>query len=364
MTMHHIVCDGWSIELIRRELPRLLPGAGTEPARPSATYFDFVRWQRALLAGPEGARLCDFWREELSGGQLPKLDLPADRPRPSVPTYRGGSCPLPFPPSLAARLRTLAREEGGTLFPVLLAGFFAWLHRATGQVELVVGTPTAGRDRVEFMDVIGYFVDPVAVRVRIDPDRGFRELLRRVRTAAMRALEHRDLPFGLLVEKLRPGRDPARSPIFDVLFNFLSPGEAASGDRPEPFDGPQADGKFDLTLTILDQGDALAGSLGYSADLFDEATARRFAGQLAAMLEQVSAEPDPPLGTGLRPEMNPEGLVPVLSGRPLDDPDALRPVHERFELRAAATPDRIAVVAGERRLTYGELNGLANGLAR
>ncbi len=364
ITMHHIVCDGWSLELIRRELPPLLPGSAGEPPLPLATYFDFVKWQRDMLSGPDGVRLRSFWSEQLSEGRLPTLDLPTDRPRPTLPTYRGGSCPLVIPAPLSTRLRAISREEGVTLFTVLMAGFFAWLNQVAGQDDLVVGTPTAGRDQREFMSVVGYFVEPVAVRMRIDPERGFRSLLREVRETVLRAIEHRDMPFALLVETLQPARDPSRSPVFDVLFNFLSQSSAAPDDRLNALDGPQADGKFDLTLTILEQDDVLTGALGYSADLFEESTVQRFATQFVARLEDVVTDPDAPLRQIRQPEATAECLVPILVGRPLDDPDRLRPVHERFERQAVTTPDHVAVIAGAARITYGELNRLANGLAR
>jgi amino acid adenylation domain-containing protein len=390
ITMHHIVCDGWSIELIRRELPRLLPKpwsdqraderAGqqtnrnpvsssprpesTVEPRPSATYFDFVRWQRAMLTGPDGARLRNFWNDQLSGGQVPTLDLPTDRIRPDLPTYEGGSCPLAIPDPLPTRLRSLAHEEGATLFAVLLAAYFAWLHQITSQDDIVVGVPTAGRNQSQFMDVVGYFVEPVAVRVQIDPDLGFRSLVRKTRETASRAIEHRDLPFALLVEHLRPAREPSRSPIFDVLFNFLSVGPVASDNENDRLDGPQGDGKFDLTLTILEHGDALDGSVSYRADLFDASTVRRFAGQFVSRLADLANDPDQPLGAIHRPAVTHENLVPIFLGRPLDDPDRLPPVHERFERHALAAPDRVAVTSGAVRLTYGQLNRLANGLAR
>ncbi|HEV2844742.1 MAG TPA: condensation domain-containing protein, partial [Thermoanaerobaculia bacterium] len=213
---HHTVVDFGSVATIARDLAALWGGPRPEAAAESGPYEEYVRWQRERLAGPEGERLRAFWRERLEG--LPDLDLPTDRPRPPVPSFRGLAAGAALPPAVAERLETLARELGTTLQAVLLAGWSAWLHRVSGQDGFAVGVPTHGRSRSRFAETVGYFVNPVAVRARTQGDPGFRELLERTRDELFGALEHADDPFPRLAAELRPVRDPARSPLFQTIF--------------------------------------------------------------------------------------------------------------------------------------------------
>jgi amino acid adenylation domain-containing protein len=365
VTLHHIVCDGWSLELILRDLRRLAAGHedNETPPPPEHTYHDFVRWQRALLAGPEGERLWAYWRQQLAEPR-PVLALPTDRPRPAVQTYRGGSVAVAPPPALAGRLRALAAAEGATLSTTLMAAFVTLLHRYTDQRDLQVGMPQAGRGRPEMAEVVGYFVDPLVIRVRIGEGWTFRELLRDLKRTVLDAFAHADFPFALLVEKLSPERDSSRSPLFDVTFNHLSLKAArrARGESGlEVFDIPQADGKFDLTLTIADDEPGLTASFGYNLDLFERQTVARLADCFVTLLEGLAADPEERLDR--LPLMRlPEGtLPPVKQGKPLAREPKL--VHRLFEERAADRPDAPAVQAGGAVLTFGELNRRANGLA-
>jgi len=281
---------------------------------------DFVRWQRALVGSPAGDRLWAFWQARLAEPRA-CLDLPTDRPRPAVQAYRGDSVRVDVPAPLASALDRLARAESVTRHVLLLSAFLALLHRWTRQRDLVVGTPTAGRSQPEFAPVAGYFVDPLVVRARVDEGVTFAGLLAEVKRINADALAHADFPFALHVERLRVDRDPSRSPIFDVTFNFLSRRAAAAArapgapEAPEMFDIPQADGKFDLTLTVIDDDDGMRAALGFNTDLFERATIERAGAWLVRLLEDVCHDPRRPvdalaLGDG-------RAAGPALAGRAL-----------------------------------------------
>ncbi|MDP1569398.1 MAG: amino acid adenylation domain-containing protein [Vicinamibacterales bacterium] len=361
VTMHHIATDAWSFEILRREIEAaaLAIGRGetwTPPALP-ARYRDYVFWQRAVIESAEGARLWAYWAETLAEPRA-VLDLPADRPRPAVPTYRGRSVTASCPPELARALTALARERAVTLHTLLLAGFAALLHRWTRQADLVVGTPTAGRSQPEWAPLVGYFVAPVPVRIRVPEAATFEGLLASTKSAAAGALAHADLPFPLMVERLKVDRDPSRSPIFDVTFNFLSRRAAGDGGlRDLPL--AQADGKFDLTLTVVEEGDALRAAFGYNVDLFDQSTIERLAESLIVLLTAAAADPDQaldalPLGAA--------AAAPAIAGR-MGDQARLVPVPEAVAAWAARTPDAIAVAGPDGTLTYRELLHRADAIA-
>jgi len=348
VAMHHIVADGWSLEVIRRELPALRDGAAL-PAL-AWSYHDYVRWQRAMLEGADGERLWQFWREQLAA-PLPRLDLPADRPRPPLQTFNGASLAFELP----AALRALARAEGVTVNVVVMAALLVLLHRLTGDDDIVVGVPTAGRGRAELSTLVGYFVDPVVVRARIAAGDSFRAFVHELRGTFLQAIAHRDFPFALLVERLRVDRDPSRSPLFDVSFNFLSRHEAA----PDAADVPQSEGKFDLTLTVIEEEESLAASFGYNTDLFDAATVARFAESLMSIARVVAGDPEHPIAA--IPLQPPRAFEPVLHGRRIDD---LPLVWERFADEAARNAGAPAVTADGVTLTYGELHQRALAFAR
>ena len=215
LAVHHAVCDFWSLALAARELAALY--AGEDLDAPGLQYSDFVDWQADLLAR-RGERLWSYWREALDG--VPDLDLPADRPRPPVQTWRGLSRAVELPADLAAALRGLAAARGATLFVALLAAFQAQLGRYAGQDDFAVGTPTAGRGAPEWAGVVGYFVNPVALRADLAGDPPFRSLVDRARRTVLAGLEHADLPIALLAERLRPLRDPARPPLFQAMLTL------------------------------------------------------------------------------------------------------------------------------------------------
>ncbi len=363
LTLHHIRCDGWSLELMRRELNALAaPDAAPLPPAPVVTYHDYVHWQRALLDGDTGERLWEFWRGQLAG-PLPLLDLPGDHPRPPIQRYDGASCALDLSLALSQSLQQLAQAEGATRFELLLAAFFTLLHRCTGQDDLLVGAPHAGRNRPEFAPLVGYFVNPLVLRAAVDPGMSFRGLLRDVRERVRAAIDHAEFPFPLLVQRLQPERSPDRSPIFDVSMNYhtlRSPADSRGADAAEMIEIPQADGKFDLTLNIVEEGDRLHGALGYNRTIFDAATVRGWADAFTALLHGVVAQPDATLAT--LPLQMARGLTPALAGpQRIIAPEQM--LHLRFAAQAAQRPNAPAVADEHKTLTYAELDRRAAALA-
>ncbi|HXO19767.1 MAG TPA: condensation domain-containing protein, partial [Thermoanaerobaculia bacterium] len=296
-TIHHIVADGWSLEIFVRELSALYGAAVA--ARPAplpelpVQYADFARWQRRWLGAEALAPQIDYWRRQLAGAPA-SLDLPTDRPRPAVERARGAQLAVPLPAGLVPALQARAREQGATLFMILFAAFAALLHRVTGEDDVLVGTPVANRNRAELENLIGFFVNTLVLRADLADDPPFAELLARVREAALGAYGHQDVPFERLVEELQPERSLARSPLFQVAFvvaaeraETLAPGLVLT---PLPVDSGTA--KFELTLALLEGDAGWTASLEYKTDLFDAATIRRLFGQLQTLLEGVAADPE------------------------------------------------------------------------
>ncbi|HVR96249.1 MAG TPA: amino acid adenylation domain-containing protein, partial [Thermoanaerobaculia bacterium] len=374
LVVHHLVADFWSLALMARELGALYRREAL-PAL-AATYADHVERERRLLAGPAGERLWAYWKDQLSG-EVPDLDLPADRPRPPFQSWRGGSVALPLDVDLAA----LARRQGITLFTALLAGFEAVLHRWTGQEDFVVGSPSAGRSTADLAGVAGYFVNTLPLRADLAGDPSFRELLGRAGETVSGALAHDGLPFPLIAERLRPERDPARSPLFQAMLVFQRshrPEERAWGAFALGEAGARADllglpvesialaerrVPFDLTLTVAEGAEGLTASLQYVADLFDRTTAARLTSHLRTLLAAAVADPAQPLSElPLLSEAERRQLLEWGSGA-AEAPAAKALLHQLFEAQAERTPEAVALVAGEERLTYRELDAWAESLA-
>jgi amino acid adenylation domain-containing protein len=397
LVIHHIAIDGWSLFQLLEELGEsyALERAGEPVALPppASRYTDFVRWQEDLLSGPDGARLEAYWLERL-GGEPPVLELPSDRPRPRHKTYRGASHAFTIDEDLTSRIQELGRREGVTLFMTLLAGFEALLQRHSGQDDILIGTSTLGRSRPEFVDVVGYFVNPVVLRADLSGDPTFRELLGRVRVNVLGALEHQDYPLPLLVERLQAKRDPSRSPLFDVTFTLrrsqrfdfrrvasvnghegASPmGAPSVGERGmlldvgglslESFPLEQPVARFDIEFQMLEADGLLSVLMQYNADLFDQATMERMGARFVRLLRAASSMPEARLSDlawmpeAERHQVLAEWNPPVGSWRPR------RCVHEWIEEQMARSPEAVAATLAGRRLTYAELNRRANQLAR
>ncbi|MFE8938095.1 amino acid adenylation domain-containing protein [Streptomyces sp. NPDC007872] len=370
LVLHHTVGDGWSMPVLWRELSDAYAALrrGERPVPPAlpVQYGDYAHWQQRRLAEGAADRGIAHWRERLA--DLPSLELPTDRPRPHVRTGAGGSLAFELPAELAERLGVLARERGATLFMVLLAGFQSLLIRWTGQYDLAVGSPVAGRDRTELEPLVGFFVNTLVLRTDLSGDPAFGEAVRRVRETALAAFEHQDVPFDRLVEELRPERDLSRNPLFDVLFQ-LHPDQLDAlpldGIRTTSLDTANGTAKFDLSLALTEHPNGLTGTLSYASDLFDHATMERFAGHYARLLRSAAADPDAPLS---RLEVLPPEERAALLGA--DAPGARKfparaaTLHALVEEQARRRPGAVAVTCGGHDTTYAELDAAANRLAR
>ncbi|WP_370254167.1 amino acid adenylation domain-containing protein [Streptomyces sp. V4I8] len=368
LTMHHIITDGWSLDVFFAELEQLYAaetggGPAQLPELPVG-YRDYARWQRAQQDSGAWDADLGYWRERLDGAPT-VLELPSRRVRPAQQSFKGGLHPFGWDRELQERLADLGRRQGVTPHMIVLAAFTALLSRHTGETDIVVGAPAAMRTRPELEPLLGFFVNTLPLRVDLDGDPEFGEILARVREAVLGAVEHQDLPFERLVEELRPERDPARMPVVQFLVQFNDvPLRAVhlGGHRLQPRPADPGAAKVDLTLIVEDRGDGLDGSLEYNGDVLDQADAALFAEQLTLLLRQVAQAP----GTRLT---DLSLLAPDQRGRILDDwnrtgaalPEA--PVHRLFEQHADASPDLPAVIAGNSTLTYRELEERANRLA-
>ncbi|HEX7242084.1 MAG TPA: condensation domain-containing protein, partial [Longimicrobiaceae bacterium] len=369
LTMHHVVSDGWSVGVLLRELGALYRAlaAGEPPSlpEPPVQYGDFAAWQRAHLTDEVLDGQLAYWRSRLAGAP-PVLEIPADRPRPPVPSFRGASHAFVLPPELAERVRAAGRAAGATPFMLLLAAFQLLLSRYAGEDDVVVGTPVAGRTRTELEGTVGFFANTLALRGDLSGDPTFAELLARVRETTLGAFAHQDLPFERLVEELRPGRDLSRNPLFQVLFVLQNTptGALDAGElriSVEPVESTAS--KFDLTLALEERGGALAGTLEYAAELFDPATVERMTAHFGALLEAVTADPGRRLSalSFLTPE---ERALAFAGGNPAPESFVVAgTLHGRFEAVARARPDAVAVTAGAESLTYAELDARADRLA-
>ncbi|MBW8873677.1 MAG: non-ribosomal peptide synthase/polyketide synthase [Acidobacteria bacterium] len=368
LAMHHIVSDGWSMGIFVREaiaLYRAFTTGAPSPLPPLPLQFaDFAGWQRRWLSGSALQAQLAYWRRQL-GDDPPPLELPTDRPRPLTQTTNGRSLSLAMSPALTAAVKDLARVEGATPFILLLSALKALLARYSGQDDLTVGTPVAGRTRVETEGMIGLFINTLALRTGLEGNPSFLEMVKRVRDVSLAAQAYQDLPFEKLVEELRPRRSLNHSPFFQVLFNLQNTPESAAdlpGLELEFMDLLSRSSKFDLSLSLSERQGAFGGSLEFNRDLFDAATARRMVDHLEILLGNAVAMPERPLSE-LEILSPPERRQLVQeasdSGRPV------RPAccHELFEEQARCRPDAPAVSFQGERLTYGELDARANRLA-
>ena len=369
LCMHHVVSDGWSLNVLFREMGALYPafamGRPSPLPEPELQYADYAQWQREHLSGAPLQELLGWWEGELAGAPT-LLELPSDRPRPAVQSFRGGVHPLSLSPAVADGLRALARQEGATLFMVLLAAFQALLHRYSGENDLLVGSPIAGRTRRQTEEMIGFFVNTLVLRARFTKGLTFRELVRQVKETTLGAYAHQELPFERLVEALAPERSLAHNPLVQVVFSFQAappggPLPSAPGSSDTPGFGAGI-AKWDLMLFLAETTQGLAGGVEYAADLFDAPTMERMALHLQTLLVSAAAEPDravdalPLLGAAER-----RMLLRDWAGRKRELPEGS--VDRLFAEQAARTPGNTAVLADDETLTYAELNRRANRIA-
>jgi amino acid adenylation domain-containing protein len=366
LTIHHIVSDGWSMTVFARELGALYTAfcLGQRSPLPELPiqYADFAVWQRQWLQGKVLEEQLSYWKQQLD--DLPVLRLPTDRPRPPLPSFQGAYHLVTLPSRIMDALKELSQREGATLFMTLLAAFKALLHRYTGQDDIVVGSPVANRNRAEIEGLIGFFVNMLVMRTDLSGNPTFRGLLRRMREVALEAYAHQHLPFEKLVEELHPKRDLSLHPLFQVTFQIFS--------TPDPY-VPEATGELmkvqrgtaniDLAFDAQDTPNGLIARVEYSTDLFDLPTIIRMFRHFEVLLDGVIANPDlrlselPLLTKAERRQLLIE-WNDTSAGYPRD-----KCVHQLFEDQATRSPDAVALVVEDRRVSYRELNRKANQLA-
>ncbi|MCO8162806.1 non-ribosomal peptide synthase/polyketide synthase [Pseudomonas sp. 21LCFQ010] len=372
LTLHHIVADGWSYNVLIDEFIRLYDAAssGSDAALQPLPiqYRDYALWQRSWLEAGEQDRQLDYWRAKLGDDHAP-LELPIDHSRPVTPSYRGARHEFQVEPALAERLRGLAREQGVTLFMVLLAAFKVLLHRYSGQQAIRVGVPVANRNRAEVEGLIGCFINTQVLHTEIDPLIDVRELLQRVKETALGAQGHQELPFERLVEAFGLDRSLSISPLFQVMFNHQSQVADAgaikgqSGLSIAALERETRIAQFDLSLDTYEKGGQLFAAFGYATDLFDSYTVVQMAGHFRHILQalvqgsQMRLGELPILGDAQRQEML-YGWNATQVDYPLG-----RGVHQLIEAQAERTPEAAALTFGSQTLSYAELNARANQFA-
>ncbi|HHX3464800.1 TPA: condensation domain-containing protein, partial [Legionella pneumophila] len=371
LVFHHSIGDGWSIPVVLRELSALYAAVVNKTSVPLAPlpiqYADFALWQRQLLR-EDGALYqaqLAYWQETLSGAPV-LLNLPLDYPRPAFQDYKGAQVEVSLPSGLERALQAISDTYGVTPYMVFLAAFVALLHRYTHQDDVVIGSPIANRHYQELEGLIGFFVNTVALRVRLEDNESFAALLATVKTQVVAAQQHQDLPFERLVESLNIERSLAHSPLFQVCFTFNPKEEdnlalMALEVSPEALDYPVA--KFDLTLSIQKKGSKWIGIVSYATSLFKPETIERLATHYGRLLEGLLKEPEWPVGAHdfLSAEERQRLLIDWNKTERAYPQD--KTVHGLFEEQVGRTPDNVAVVYEEEQLTYRELNAKANQLA-
>jgi len=347
LILHHIACDGWSLEILRRDLSTLSQG-NTLPPLPSS-YEEFTHWQEAMLGSPKGVELRNYWVDSLTP-QPPLLTLPTDFPRPLNNEGKGATQAITISPKAAEALRSLAQKLGVTLQNAILATFAILLRQFSGQEDCVVGCPVAGRENSDFTEVVGYFVNPLPIRLAHDTDSSFADCIQAAQKQMQEAIEHQDYPFPLLVQELNASREPGRSPLFDASFNYVRL-LSRDSDEVEEFTIDQASGKFDLTLNAVESREKLSLSFAYRSDLFLADTITQFGEHLCDLILGGAAHPSKPLPEILSTQL-PKEKLSLIKGKPQPIKTGMM---DRIFSWAERTPNQLALRAGEETLTYGQL---------
>ncbi|WP_424102173.1 non-ribosomal peptide synthase/polyketide synthase [Moorena producens] len=369
LTMHHIVSDGWSMGILIEELSRLYQAFAVGEPSPlpqlAIQYADFALWQRQWLTGEILDTQLNYWKQELEGAP-DLLQLPTDRPRPHVMSYRGSTEDFTLSTQLTDKLQQLSRNSGSTLFMTLQAAFATLLYRYSGQSDLLIGSPIANRNRREIEPLIGFFVNTLVLRTRFDDHPSFEQLLRQVRESTLKAYEHQDVPFEQVVSALQPQRSLSHAPLFQVMF-ILQNAPMGALDVPgvslSQFNQNMTTSKFDLTLSMMETEMGLVGTWEYNTDLFDRSTIKRMATHFQNLLSAIVDNPQlrvgelPLLSEGERHQLLVE-WNDTASDYPTD-----KCIHQLVEEQVEKTPDAVAVVFEEEQLTYHQLNQRANQLA-
>ena len=368
VTVHHIVSDGWSLEILLGELSswyKFFTTGGDPPNPLTLSYLDYVNWQKQKIESEMLKDQLPYWRKQL-GGAMPVMNLPTKGTRPTTQTFNGTNQEFLISPTLTQALKALSKREGITLYMTLLAAFQALLYRYTGHDDILVGSPTAGRSRIETEALIGMFVNTLVLRSDLSGDPTFRTMLARVREMALGAMAHQDLPFEKLVEDLQPERSLSHMPLFNVVFVFqkdMNRRFEMVGLNTTRLRIEGAAAKFDLTLYLTEGSDSLEGVLEYNTDLFTDDTITRMIGHFQTLLEGIVAQPDRRIGSLPLLDASEEQQLVVQWNQTQSEYPAESTIQELFEAQVLARPDALAVVSGESRLNYDELNRKANQLA-
>ncbi len=368
LTIHHIVADEWSMELIQQEVNQFYEAFthGWPAPMPELPiqYADFASWQREQFTGPELQEELSFWKAQLAGAPT-VLDLVTDKPRPAVQSFRGATEAFEIPRGLMERVKALGREEQATLFMVLEASFAALLHRYTGQNDLLVGTPISQRTHSQTERLVGCFLNTVVLRSTFTEELTFRNLVRQTRDRARGAYAHANVPFNAVVADLAPERGGSHSPLFQVMFVLhdaagMSQVSKVSGNRQLE----TGTSKFDITMLVSETEQGVDGMIEYSTDLFDRETIQRLCRHYTTLLEALARTPDESIAlASLLTSAERQQLLAGWNDTTTEFPDGHRYLHQLIEAQASRAPDRVAVVFGNRQLTYGDLNHRADLLA-
>ena len=370
VTMHHIISDGWSMDVFIREMIILyrafLAGQASPLPDLPIQYADFSVWQRQWLSGSVLEAQLDYWGKHLNGAPT-LLTLPTDRPRPTVQRFAGASYSFKLSGELLAQLHALRQREGVTLYMLLLTAFEVLLSHYSGQEDFCVGTPVANRKRQETESLIGFFVNTLVIRANVSGDPSVKEMVQRVREVVVGAQEYQDLPFATLVGALQPERNLSYSPLFQVMFGLqnIPPQrtEPPDGLTLSPVEGIKATAQFDLSLEMGENGEVVEGMFHYNTDLFEDTTIERMYQHYQRVLEEMVAKPKARLSElSLLTESEREQVVIEWNTTDRDYPQE-QLIHELFEVQAAETPRTVAVVCEEQAVTYAELNRQTNALA-
>jgi amino acid adenylation domain-containing protein len=368
LTMHHIVSDGWSLGVLIRELATLYENFVGEKTSSlpelSIQYADFAVWQRQWLSGDVLDRQLRYWKEQL-GDDPPVLQLPTDRPRPAVPTYKGFFVTCVIGRKLTEALKDLSRREGVSLYMTLLAAFKTLLARYANQDEVIVGTPIANRNWIDIENLIGFFVNTLVLKTDLSGNPPFNELLKRIKDVMLGAFAHQDVPFEKLVEELQPDRDLSRPPLFQVMFSLQNspmPPLELSQVTMELLQDESTTAAFDLTLDMNERAQGMECLLEYSTEIFDQSTAQRILTHFTNLLESIVTNPQQRLlELPLMTEVERQQMLVEWNNTERNHGHELC-IHQLFEQQAERTPEAIALIFGDERITYAELNQRANQL--
>lgn len=368
LTMHHIITDGWSCGVFLRELSTLYAAFSTNqlsslPEIP-IQYADFTIWQRDRIQGEFLATNLNYWKQQLSG-ELSVLQLPTDRPRPTVTTFAGAKQYFTLSIALTDALRQLSQREDATLFMSLLAAFNILLYRYTDQEDILIGSPIANRNRAELEGMLGLFVNTLVLRNNLSGNPSFRELLHRVREVTLDAYAHQDLPFEILVEELQPERDLSRNPLYEVMFvlqNTPKSVQEVSGLTLRALEFDSGTAQLDIFLSMFESQEGLTGCLEYNTDIFDSITITRFINNFQTLLENIVANPEQCIcELSLLTTSEQEQLLYQFNPTRVDYQDVS--LHQLFEQQVELTPDLLALISQSEKVTYRQLNHQVNQLA-